>query len=308
MDEKIIFQLCRKYFCEYPGSVERCTVGHGNYVFIVEFTDGKKVVRCSLEHNAYQGTVSWLKRLASLKIPAPKVLALGKVEEYEFLILSYIEGRDIGIVYPQLKYEEKKMIAKEIVSIQNRVAELELVNVESQWSWSAFLYYILHRARERIAEKGYFSVEKVDRLLGQMEQLEGYFASVKPIAYLDDISSKNLLIHNGRISGIIDVDWIGAGDKLTYVALTNMVLLDLGYDTDYVQCILEEMQISDTERRAFLYYTLMYCVDFMGERGMCFMGRIVEVNQHVVDRLNHIYDFLWDEWRGVEHLQNTESH
>lgn len=296
MDEKIISQLCMKYFCEYPRSVERCTVGQGNYVFIVKFTDGKKVVRCSLEHNAYQNTVTWLKRLASIDVPVPEVLAQGKIEEYEFLVLSYIEGRDIGLVYPQLKYEEKKIIAKEIVSIQNRVATLELESVEPQWFWSAFIHYILQRARDRIADMGYFSVVKVDRLWGQMARLEEYFASVKPIAYLDDISSKNLLIHNGRISGIIDVDWIGVGDKLTYVALTNMALLDLGYDTDYVQYILDEMQIGDTERRAFLYYTLMYCVDFMGERGMNFLGRTVEVNQQVIDRLNRIYDFLWDEW------------
>lgn len=41
----------------------------------------------------------------------------------------------------------------------------------------------------------------------------------------DDISSKNLLMNNGKISGIIDIDWMGIGDKLTYVALTNMALL-----------------------------------------------------------------------------------
>ena len=82
MDEKIISQLCMKTFCEYPRNVERCTVGQGNYVFIVEFADEKKVVRCSLEHNAYQNTVTWLKRLASIDVPVPEVLAQGKIEEY----------------------------------------------------------------------------------------------------------------------------------------------------------------------------------------------------------------------------------
>lgn len=296
MDDKMISRLCMEYYNEYPKSVKHCTVGQGNYVFIVEYADGKCVVRCSLEHNAYQNTVNWLKQLAAIEVPVPRVLAQGKFENYEFLILSYIEGRDLGLVYPRLKQEEKKVIAREIVSIQNRVAKLELENVGPQWSWSTFVIYILRRARERIADKGYFSVEKVDRLWGQMEQLEEYFANVRPVAYLDDISSKNLLIHNGRISSIIDVDWIGVGDKLTYVALTNMALLDLGYDTDYVEYILEEMRVSDRERRAFLYYTLMYCVDFMGERGMCFMERTVEVNEQVVERLNGVYDLLWEEW------------
>lgn len=167
-----------------------------------------------------------------------------------------------------------------------------------QWTWCrSFVKDMLERASQRIVRNGgYFEVERVERLWGQVEQLEEYFASIKPIAYLDDISTKNLLIHNGRISGIIDIDWIGIGDKLTYVALTNMALLNSEYDTNYVQYILEEMQISDIEKKAFLFYTLIFCVDFMGERGMQFMDKTVEVNKQIIDRLNSIYDRLWDEW------------
>ena len=51
------------------------------------------------------------------------------------------------------------------------------------------------------------------------------------------------------------------------------------------------------------FYTLMYCVDFMGERGIQFMDKTVEVNQQIIDRLNRIYDKLWDEWsNGKEYL------
>lgn len=132
-----------------------------------------------------------------------------------------------------------------------------------------------------------------------MKQLEEYFSGIKPVAYLDDISSKNLLIHRGRISGIIDIDWIGIGDKLTFVALTYMALLNLEYDTDYVKYILDEMQIRDVERKAFVFYTLMYCIDFMGERGMHFGDKKVEVNEQIIDRLNGIYDKLWCEWKRV---------
>lgn len=41
---------------------------------------------------------------------------------YEYLILSYIEGKDIGLIYSQLQDEDKKEFAKEIVQIQNQVA------------------------------------------------------------------------------------------------------------------------------------------------------------------------------------------
>ena len=292
MNEKIVSQLCIECFSESPKSIERCTVGQGNYVYIVECENTKYVVRCSLEHNAYKDTIYWLEKLSAIDIPIPKVIAKGKFEEYEYLILSYFEGKDIGLVYTQLTDDDKKEIAKEIVAIQNKVATLTLENIEPNWTWRADVEYMLERAKERIAKNGYFDVKKVDRLWELMKQFDDYFANVKPIAYLDDVSTKNLLVHNGRISGIVDIDWMGIGDKLTYVALTNMALLNMEYDTDYVEYILEEMQINDVEKKVFSFYTLMFCVDFMGERGMQFMDKTIEVNAQIIGRLNGIYDML----------------
>lgn len=296
MNEKMISKLCLEYFADTPQTIERCAVGQGNYVYIVECKGIKYVVRCSSERDTYNDSIYWLEKLAVIDVPVPKVIAKGKYNEYEYMILTYIEGKDIGIVYDQLMDEDKRVIAKEIVHIQNQVATLELDDLETDWSWSAFINYILERAQERIVQNGYFDVEKVERLRGCLEQLKDYFASIKPVAYLDDISSKNLLVHNGQISGIIDIDWMGIGDKLTYVALTNMALLNMEYDTDYVKYILEEMQVNDVEKKAFLFYTLMYCVDFMGERGMQFMDKQVEVNVQIIKRLNNIYDLLWSKW------------
>lgn len=104
------------------------------------------------------------------------------------------------------------------------------------------------------------------------------------------------MIENGHISEVIDVDWIGIGDKLTFVALTNMAFINLGFDTDYVKYILEELKLKTIEKKAFIFYTLMYCVDFMGERGMQFMDKKVQVNEQIIVRLNRIYDGLWKEW------------
>lgn len=285
---------------EEPHAIERCTVGQGNYVYIVECSHEKYVVRCSEEQGAYEDTVYWLRQLEATGIPVPKVLGTGKLEGFEYLILSYFEGQDIGLVYEQLTEDDKQAIAKEIVRIQERVEALKLEDVPADWTWKDFIDEMLDRAAERIVQNGYFEVEKVERLAEQAGQLDEYFAQVKPIAFLDDVSTKNLLIHKGRISGIIDIDWMGIGDKLTYVAMTNMALLNMECDTTYVQYILEEMQVTAEQRRAFLFYTLMFCVDFMGERGMQFMDKKVEVNQQIIDRMNGIYDMLWKEWNKGE--------
>lgn len=300
MNEEIISQICLVCLAEEPHAIERCAVGQGNYVYIVECAWDKYVVRCSEEQGAYEDTVYWLRQLEATGIPVPKVLGTGKLEGFEYLILSYFEGQDIGLVYEQLTEDDKQAIAKEIVQIQERVAALKLEDVPADWTWKDFIDEMLDRAAERIVQNGYFEVEKVERLAEQAGQLAEYFAQVKPIAYLDDVSTKNLLIYKGRISGIIDIDWMGIGDKLTYVAMTNMALLNMECDTTYVQYILEEMQVTAEQGRAFLFYTLMFCVDFMGERGMQFMDKKVEVNQQIIDRMNGIYDKLWKEWSEGE--------
>lgn len=293
MNEKIIFRLCLECFGKTPQTAERCGMGQGNYVYIIEYPDRKYIARCSRENHAYENTVYWLERLSSLDLPVPEVIAKGRFEEYEYLILSYLEGKDLGLVYPQLREADKKAIAKEVVQIQNKVASLKIDDIEENWSWCAFIDAMLDRARKRIVQNGYFDAGKVERLKSGMESLRAYFADIKPIAYLDDISSKNLLIHKGHLSGIIDIDWIGIGDKLTFAALTNMALLNMEQDTNYVNYILGELRLTDLEKKAFLFYTLMYCVDFMGERGMRFMDKTVDAGEAVIDRLNGIFDRLW---------------
>ena len=260
MDETIIVQLWKECFGAEPKYVKRCAVGQANYVYIIECNQQRFTIRFNTEKAAYEQTLYWLEKLRNIHVPVPEVIEHGEYQGYAYLILSYLEGQDLGLVYPQLTKEEKRVIAKEIVTIQNSVATLQLENVDADWSWKAFIQDMLQRAKERIEANGYFDSQKVAQLKEQTAILDDYFNAVQPIAYLDDISSKNLLILNGRISGIIDVDWIGIGDRLTFAALTNVALLNMVYDTEYVDFILEEIQVNETEKQAFLFFFIRLCI------------------------------------------------
>lgn len=296
MDEKTIVEIFEKHISARIGKIERCGVGHGNYVYIISDETDKYVIRCSEEEHAYADTIYWLTQLRKINIPVPEIIANGRYQNYDYVILFYIDGEDLGIVYPALSDDEKHAIAREVVRIQNIVGTMELKEIDDNWSWKRFIQDTLDRARERIEKNGYFDTDKVERVWKMGESLQDYFRQIKPIAYLDDISTKNLLIQKGKVSGVIDIDWIGVGDKLTYIAMTNVALLHMDYDTDYVEHLLDEMHLDQTERRAFIYYSLLFCVDFMGERGMQFGDKKIEVNDTVIDRLNQIYDKLMTEW------------
>ncbi len=300
MNKEKIETLCLEYFSEQPKKIERCAVGQGNYVYIVELADRKVVVRCSEEVGAYKDTIYWLEKLSVIDIPVPRVLGKGVFEGYEYVILTYFEGQDIGLVYTKLTDEEKREIAKTVVEIQNKVSALQLEDTLENWSWTeSFVDDILIRAKERIIANGcYFEPGKVDRLMevSKKPELAEYFDTIKPTPYLDDISTKNLLIHEGRVTGVIDIDWMGEGDKLTYAAMTKMALMNMGCDTDYVSYLLDEMQLTEIEKKAFAFYTLLFCVDFMGERGMWFMDKQVPVSDEIVETMNGIYETLWKEY------------
>lgn len=276
-----------------PNDIKRCAVGIGNEVYIVECEKENYIFRCSEEENAYAETIHWLTRLSELDIPIPKILSYGTYEKYQYLILNFIPGEDIGLVYTTLTTAEKKQIAKDVMKIQSKVAGLKLDITEDAWSWQDFVNEMLDRAEERMASNGYFDTGKVTRVREEMRLLDEYFSQVRPLAYLDDISTKNLLIHNGKISGVIDIDWMGVGDNLTFIAMTYVALRNMDCETDYVNYLLEERGCTEDERKAFLFYCLMFCVDFMGERGMQFGDKKIEVNETVIEKLNRIYEELW---------------
>ncbi len=288
-----IFKSCLN---EETQDINRCAVGIGNQVYIVKCENDKYIFRCSMEQDAYKDTIYWLERLADLNIPVSKVLFHGKYEGYMYLILNYIEGEDIGLVYENLTVSEKRRIAKDVMEIQRKVSGLQLDENKDNWTWYDFLNEMLDRAEIRIVQNGYFDKGRVAELRKQMPLLNDYFLNIKPIAYLDDISTKNLLIYNGKVSGIIDVDWMGIGDNLTFISMTYVALKNMGCKTDYIDFLLEERSCNDVEYRAFLFYCLLFCVDFMGERGMQFGDKKVEVNANVVKSFNMLYDELYKEF------------
>ena len=64
----------------------------------------------------------------------------------------------------------------------------------------------------------------------------------------------------------------------------------------YIDYLLDEIRPNTIEYKAFIFYCLIYCVDFMGEIGMQFLDKTIPVNENIIERLNDIFDFLMEEW------------
>ena len=86
----------------------------------------------------------------------------------------------------------------------------------------------------------------------------------------------------------------------TFVAMTRAASLNMDLDTRYIDYLLDEIRPNAIEHKAFLFYCLVYCVDFMGERGMQFLDKTIPVNENIIKRLNDIFDFLMAEWNDYK--------
>jgi hypothetical protein len=86
------------------------------------------------------------------------------------------------------------------------------------------------------------------------------------------------------------------GDSLLTVGLTHMALLFMESDTNYITYWLDEMQANANQRKAMTFYTLLFCIDFMGEQGMSFdNGKTIQKSQDKINILNEIYNELMNE-------------
>ena len=138
-----------------------------------------------------------------------------------------------------------------------------------------------------------FDTAVCDNVSSAMDIFQNYLVNVEPLAFLDDITTKNVLIHCGKLAGIVDVDEICYGDSLLTIGLTNMSLLAMKTDTKYIDFWLDELNITPIQRKVVMLYTLVYCIDFMGEQGMKFdNGKVIPANQETIALLKSIYHDL----------------
>lgn len=151
MNSEYVTKVCVRHFHKEPDSVERFAAGLGNYVFRVRFQEESYVFRCG--EQSYMETINWLCRLKQEEIPISQVIDAGVVDGVNYMICTFLEGEELGTVYPMLSDQDKRHIANTVVDIQERAARLNIPPKRSVWEW---VQHMLDRAQARIAENGYF--------------------------------------------------------------------------------------------------------------------------------------------------------
>jgi aminoglycoside phosphotransferase len=294
--------IARKYRAGDLLSVTRFTTGLAHWVYDVRYADGASIVvrltKAKYRH-AFEGAVHWSKVLRPLSVPLPELLEHGEHRRLPYLILERLPGEDLGVVYEKLSSTERAAIASEVCRVQQLVATLpegtgygsvNLPDGPQHPTWRSFLGELLTQSAQRIEAARAIGTEVVDRVAQAAGPLQGYFDAVRPTPFLDDATTKNVLVHEGRFSGIVDVDELGFGDPLLTIGLTRASLLAAGRDCEYTDFWSDALAVSEQQRKALRFYTALFLVVFMSEQGQRFNRDIVPPDHVVLARLHALLD------------------
>jgi aminoglycoside phosphotransferase (APT) family kinase protein len=305
MTEDAAAAICRGAFKAEPDKVSRFRTGSCNYVFYVELGRRRYTLRVADSRNAgaLAGSLYWIDRLKGAGLPIPRIVSHDLSADPPYMICDYIEGKDLGEVYDSLSEGERREIARRLVAAQDALAELppaqgygylsSYSDPGMKGSWREVVLGHLARSRARLTESRAFDPRFADRVESLVGGYGPYLDSIKPIPFFDDITTKNVLVHEGRLSGIVDLDWICFGDRLYAIALTRMSLMSMGSSLSYIDYWMEE---EGAEGRAEVldFYTLAFCLDFMSEKGLRFNKEAAPVSRAEREALVESFEALYE--------------
>jgi aminoglycoside phosphotransferase (APT) family kinase protein len=266
--------------------LERFATGMCHYVYDVEMDSGQQlVVRIAdADHShSFAGAVHWSQILRPMGAPLAEILSAdidGAITGYSALLLERLPGTDLGKVYANMTREQKFELAQEMIQIHKKMDTLPLgkgygftPSINGPWphgTWAEVVEASVNRSRQRLQATGVEARDLPGRLLALLKSHGPLLAQVPARPFLDDSTTKNVIMSEGKLSGIVDVDEICYGDPLFNVALTHTALCAAGLDTDYTEHWLELLQPPAAGRQLFQLYRANFLLDFLSEIGQKF--------------------------------------
>ena len=230
--------LFEKAMSEKALAIEHMTFGHNSVTFDVTAASGSYILRSNSNPSVFEKTSHNLQVLASLGLPVSKPLLQDlslSAYPFAYMILKKIPGRDLRYELPSMSRSQMSVLAERIVEFQRLARSLPK---KGGFGWVA-----IGEAGTHETWRGCLGIDDLPGKCAGEGGLEGlavevaeafelrsdYLESILPVSFLDDITTKNVIIENGALTGLIDFDCICYGDPLHWLALTETAIVcDVG--------------------------------------------------------------------------------
>jgi aminoglycoside phosphotransferase len=258
-------------------SCRRFATGLRHWVYDVEIADGTQlVVRLTHADNRAEvaGGVFWHEQLSMVGVPVPELIAADVEAAQPYMVLQRLAGTDLGNAFCDLSDRDLEQVATAVADCQARTAQLRRAGgfgyaldytTPLHTSWVEVLRQSIADSARRIESARVVDPRWSKAVAAKMDEFDDSFDDVSPKAFLHDATTKNVIVHHGAVTGIVDTDEMAFGDPLWAVALTHTSLLAARRSTDYVDQLVDAMGITNTERMSL--YTAIFALDFLSEVG-----------------------------------------
>lgn len=266
-------------------AVTRFPTGLCHHVFDVDLgAEGRVVVRIADPENRplLLGALAWSERLRPLGVPLPAVLGFDVHPDspLPYLVLERLPGEDLGLVHPSLTPAERRGLAASVVAVQTAVRSLgpgagygysaDPAGRPPRASWVDVVLDNLRRSADRLHTAPLSLRQLHARVVELTDRHHPYLDAVPALPFLDDLTTKNVIVDGGRLAGVVDVDVVCFGDPLFTPALTRVSLAAADLPTDYVDAWLQEIAPDGPAQTAFGVYCAVFCLDLLSEDGVTF--------------------------------------
>lgn len=312
--EQMISRVVSSHFKETPKAIKRMTKGICNEVYDVALTDQEIIARLSKEDYFLKGSSYRIPIFKKLGINVPDVLEedYSKTEiPYSYQFLSKMKGKDIGDVIADLTDEQLQAIAIELSDIMDKVKTIPASDkfgliwseefTELSDTWTERMKIWVAETIERGTKTGIMDDEMRSILENLYEKYEAYFDQIKPVSYLGDISSKNVMIDNGKFVGLVDLDGADQGDPLEAIGRIQASWFGTHHGKVYTEAIMDNQNLNQEQRKIVTMYALLNRISWACENGIKFnqnTNSIIDKKREVEDK--KIIGELYKELKSVK--------
>ncbi len=209
-----VIELCQRLFESPVRSVARFPTGLCHYMYDVVLADGRGiVVRMATDGTRalLKGGLNWSGVLRLLGIPLPALIAAdAAAKPFAYMVIERLPGTDLGNLYPTLTAAEKRELAYKLAEIQLVMATLPNGKGYGDahgpdepslcHTWKEVLNGSLVHAMKWTKSAGIVDCGHIAQVERRISELDDYVSSIAPIAFLGDITTKNVLIDDAYLS------------------------------------------------------------------------------------------------------------
>jgi aminoglycoside phosphotransferase (APT) family kinase protein len=211
--DHLIRAICQKEGLR-PGVIQPLQGGQVNQVYRI---DHDYVLRIGEREGAFQRLKSETGLLQSLagEIPVPEIVAFGEQEDKVYQIQKFVPGQKLHTLWRDMSPVEQEAIAAELAGylkvLHGRATpHFGYLHEDAPppVSWADYLSAGFHRTLEEIAAYHFRMAPGFIELAAQyFDEHQQVLQDATPALVHGDLSFVNILVHQGKISAILDFEY-----------------------------------------------------------------------------------------------------